>query len=402
MAECFLDLKTSSPAYVAGTTVATGHHSTLYKAQCLQTGRIVALKVFKAAQCAKAEVLALRRLLAGQSGEENLPGARHCARLLGLARAQRGPRFAIALEWAEGCDIATLCLSEARPYLKMLLETLRFAHSQGVLHRDLKPEHTIIDKKTTRLRVVDWSMATVDATGHVARTKLLRAAPGTPYYKPPESLLPLPPPPASPASDGDLPLRKTTRLYPVGPSADVWAFGCILAGRVVGRRHFFLPEATARGRAASGAAAPPAVPGSTPPPVDRNAQPQLRSIAHGLRELRAIRNGNRDPRIAGASGHGASSHGPTRGDGSAKGDPRASVSKAYYASARRRDDALRRSPEPPPAGEPLPVGITDAARLAADLALRALRIDPAHRLSPEEALAHRFFGASSEPSAGRG
>ena len=146
---------------------------------------LVALKVFKAAQCAKAEVLALRRLLAGKSGEENLPGARHCARLLGLARAQCGPRFAIALEWAEGCDIATLCLSEARPYLKMLLETLRFAHSQGVLHRDLKPENIMMSADNPpQAKLADFGLAGSTA----AQSMLLRSACGTALFMAPEMM----------------------------------------------------------------------------------------------------------------------------------------------------------------------------------------------------------------------
>lgn len=47
---------------------------------------------------------------------------------------------------------------ETRLYLYKLLQALDFAHSRGVMHRDVKPRNVVINRRTRSLRLIDWGL----------------------------------------------------------------------------------------------------------------------------------------------------------------------------------------------------------------------------------------------------
>jgi serine/threonine protein kinase len=48
---------------------------------------------------------------------------------------------------------------DIRYYMFQLLRALDFAHSKGVMHRDVKPHNIMIDHKKRQLRLIDWGLA---------------------------------------------------------------------------------------------------------------------------------------------------------------------------------------------------------------------------------------------------
>lgn len=47
---------------------------------------------------------------------------------------------------------------EVRLYLYKLLQALDFAHSRGIMHRDVKPRNVVINRRTRSLRLIDWGL----------------------------------------------------------------------------------------------------------------------------------------------------------------------------------------------------------------------------------------------------
>ena len=131
-------------------------------------------------------------------------------------------------------DIATLMAS--------LAEAVQFAHSHGVLHRDLKPGNVLFDDKD-RPYLSDFGLVKiVDSESHLTRSRHFL---GTPHYAAPEVA-------AASASEA------TT-------ASDVWSLGAMLYELLAGRLPFEAPGVPALLRKVVDDPAPP-----LPPEVPRD------------------------------------------------------------------------------------------------------------------------------------
>lgn len=48
---------------------------------------------------------------------------------------------------------------DLRNYMYQTLKGLDYAHSKGVIHRDVKPQNILIDVENKKLRLIDWGLA---------------------------------------------------------------------------------------------------------------------------------------------------------------------------------------------------------------------------------------------------
>ncbi|MBL9037914.1 MAG: protein kinase [Archangium sp.] len=85
------------------------------------------------------------------------------------------------------------------PHFVDVAQTVAFAHSRGVVHRDLKPDNVMVGR-FGETQVVDWGLALVEGESDVA------AGAGTPAFMSPEQV----------------------RAEPVDARTDVWALGVML------------------------------------------------------------------------------------------------------------------------------------------------------------------------------
>ncbi len=109
----------------------------------------------------------------------------------GTAADLRGvPFHYLVLEYMPGGDLLRLCrhqpgnrisLSQALYYFKQACEALAYAHSQGIIHRDVKPNNLLLSADKRTLKVADFGVAKL-TTGEEA--EITRVGAG--IYAPPE------------------------------------------------------------------------------------------------------------------------------------------------------------------------------------------------------------------------
>uniref|UniRef100_A0A7S3IZ77 non-specific serine/threonine protein kinase n=1 Tax=Euplotes harpa TaxID=151035 RepID=A0A7S3IZ77_9SPIT len=104
-------------------------------------------------------------------------------------------------------------IEDIQTYMYKTLQALDFAHSKGIMHRDIKPHNILFDPESKTLRLADWGQAEFYRPEQEYNTKVAAL-----FYKAPELLLGYP-------------------YYDY--SVDVWAAGCILAQLVFQKHPFF-------------------------------------------------------------------------------------------------------------------------------------------------------------------
>mmetsp|Transcript_16620 Transcript_16620/g.24982 ORF Transcript_16620/g.24982 Transcript_16620/m.24982 type:complete len:378 (-) Transcript_16620:259-1392(-) len=177
----------------------------------------VCIKILKPVKKKKIrrEIMILKRLNA--ESKENHPGSKYVIRLLDCTMDPHSKIKCLIFEYVDACDFKTLYPSlsdeDVRYYMFQLLLALDYCHSQGVIHRDVKPHNVMINHKLGKLRLIDWGLAEFYHPGKEYNVRVASR-----YYKGPELLL-------------------NHRYYDY--SLDIWSFGCMLAGMVFIRHPFF-------------------------------------------------------------------------------------------------------------------------------------------------------------------
>jgi len=161
-----------------------GGMGAVYKARDRELDRLVALKVIRPELAGNPSILQRFKqelLLARKITHRNI------IRIFDLGVAA-GLRF-ITMEFVEGQDLSSL-LDEGREYtteetvklLRQVCAALEAAHSEGVVHRDLKPQNIMIGEGG-RVCVMDFGLArSMEATGMTQAGTVM----GTPAYMSPE------------------------------------------------------------------------------------------------------------------------------------------------------------------------------------------------------------------------
>jgi serine/threonine protein kinase/Tfp pilus assembly protein PilF len=161
-----------------------GGMGAVYKAKDRELNRFVALKVILPELASNPEALQRFRqevILAQQVTQKNV------IRIFDLGEAD-GIKF-ISMEYIEGQDLRSLLKqkkklppNEAAGIMVQVSQALQAAHSEGVVHRDLKPQNIMIDAEG-KLTVMDFGIAhSAELTGMTQTGALL----GTPEYMSPE------------------------------------------------------------------------------------------------------------------------------------------------------------------------------------------------------------------------
>jgi eukaryotic-like serine/threonine-protein kinase len=165
-----------------------GGMGAVYKARDCELDRLVALKVIRPEFALQEEVLQRFKqelILARKITHKNV------IRIFDLGEAD-GVKF-ITMEFIEGKDLSSLIREKGRLGFDQCAETiyqvctaLDAAHSEGVVHRDLKPQNIMVDKNG-RVIVMDFGIArTMEQSSGMTHTGALV---GTPDYMSPEQVM---------------------------------------------------------------------------------------------------------------------------------------------------------------------------------------------------------------------
>lgn len=169
------------------------------------------IKVLKPVRATKInrEILILRNL-----------SHKNIIRLLDVVMDPDSQTFSLIFEYIEHEECINMfgrfTYEDTVEYCRQMLSALKYCHSMGIMHRDIKPQNMIINEARRELKLIDWGLAEFYHPGQEYSVRVASR-----YYKGPELLVNYP-------------------YYDY--SLDIWSFGCVLAEIVFKKRPFFHGE----------------------------------------------------------------------------------------------------------------------------------------------------------------
>jgi casein kinase II subunit alpha len=192
--------------YEIGKWIGTGKYSDVFVGY--HKGRKVALKVMELVRAVKYNRAA--RILLNPKDGPNI------VKLLEIVEEAETHQLTFVFEYAEAVEhplVQTFHELEVKHYFYQLLRALYHCHSNGIMHRDIKPQNILYDRETRQLRLIDWGLSEFYFPGrryniHVASR----------HFKAIELLV-------------------DYQYY--DSSVDMWGFGVTMAGVIFHRNPFF-------------------------------------------------------------------------------------------------------------------------------------------------------------------
>jgi Protein kinase domain len=175
--------------YVILAKVASGAHGVLYRARDESLQRIVALKVLRSdlsvSSNARTRILREAQVVASLVDDHIVP-------IYEIGNEPNFPPY-LVMEFVEGETLAELIAREQlvpeRQAAKITIDVLsglRTLHSQGMIHRDVKPSNILLDTRTNRARITDFGLARQETNASLLTIEGTLA--GTPAYMSPEQI----------------------------------------------------------------------------------------------------------------------------------------------------------------------------------------------------------------------
>lgn len=189
--------------------VGRGKYSEVFEGYQMNTGNKIIIKALKPIK--KKKIKREIKIL------QDLAGGPQIVDLLDVVRDPISKTPALIFEYVDNTEFRILYpkLSdmEVRYYMYQLLEALNYAHSMGIMHRDVKPHNVMIDHAHRKLRLIDWGLAEFYHPGMDYNVRVASR-----YFKGPELLV-------------------DYRYYDY--SLDIWSFGATFASIIFKKEPFF-------------------------------------------------------------------------------------------------------------------------------------------------------------------
>ncbi len=149
--------------YVILDKIGSGGMGQVYKARHRRMNRVVALKILPPAMLQDAQ--AIKRF---QHEVEAAAKLLHPNIVTAFDAGEANRQHYLVMEYVEGHDLAAIVrqqgplpLDKALGYITQAARGLAFAHSKGVVHRDVKPANLLVDVEGT-VKILDMGLAHLD------------------------------------------------------------------------------------------------------------------------------------------------------------------------------------------------------------------------------------------------
>src|SRR5215471_4832784 len=163
--------------------LGTGGMANVYLAEDQELGRRVAIKILDDRHASDEQFIERFRREA-----KNAAGLSHPNIVSIYDRGEAEGTYYIAMEYLDGRSLKELILtrgpapvSVAVDYARQMLSALRFAHRNGIVHRDIKPHNVLVDAEG-HLKVTDFGIARAGASQMTEEGSII----GTAQYLSPE------------------------------------------------------------------------------------------------------------------------------------------------------------------------------------------------------------------------
>ncbi|XP_078430372.1 casein kinase II subunit alpha-2-like isoform X2 [Wolffia australiana] len=189
--------------------VGGGKYSEVFEGINMRTNERCIVKILKPVKMKKIkrEVKILQNVCSGPN----------IVKLLDIVGNPHSNTSGLIFEYVDGTDfkntLSLLAENDIRYYLYELLKALDYCHSQGIMHRDVKPQNVMINHDMRKLWLIDWGLAEFYHPGKEYNVRVASR-----YFKGPELLMSF--------QDYDY-------------SVDMWSLGCMFAGMIFLEEPFF-------------------------------------------------------------------------------------------------------------------------------------------------------------------
>src|SRR6059058_1836101 len=193
--------------------LGAGGMANVYLAEDQELGRRVAIKILDDRHAADDSFIERFRREA-----KNAAGLSHPNIVSIYDRGEAEGTYYIAMEYLDGRSLKELIVSRgpapipiAIDYARQILTALRFAHRNGIVHRDIKPHNVLVDAEG-RLKVTDFGIARAGTSQMTEAGSII----GTAQYLSPEQ----------------------AKGAPVDQTSDVYSVGIVLYEMLTGKVPF--------------------------------------------------------------------------------------------------------------------------------------------------------------------